>query len=107
MRKNHAAKSPFMIANLSKCKRFAGPFAKIGAEKSSHPGASAFRHGDDYRVPAGQLSRAAAEIPPAKTASPTGVRRFSRNARDFVEQFHVTLGEAFQRITFLDQFAPA
>ena len=96
-----------MITVGAEGERFARPFAKIGAEKSPHPGASAFRHRDDNCVATGKLARAAAEVPSAKTATPARIRRFARNASDFAQQLGVTLGEAFQRIAFLDQLAPA
>src|ERR1700675_3055894 len=107
MRKNHAWNVWLMVTIRPERKRFARSFAKIGAEKSPDPGASAFRHRNDDCVPTGQLAGAAAKIPSSKTAAPSGVRGFSRDARDFVQQLDVTLGKTFQRITPLDQFAPA
>src|SRR5437016_116187 len=97
----------FMITIRPEREWTASALTKICAEKSPHPGASAFRHRDDDGVAARKFARATAEIPSAKTATSSGIRRLPRNASDFVQKLHVAVCEACQRTASLGQLASA
>src|SRR6266513_5092556 len=56
-------------------------FAKIGAEKSADPGAAALGNGNDKRVAAGKLARAAAQVPPNESLHGRVITLFFCTAR--------------------------